>query len=320
MPTDHAADIYFGFSQPTVLPLMHGLVPLSYLGAGGTSIVALSNRIAPIVAVVARLQTGNIALRRFPWRARNPERPAPHTGSGLLGADDELSDVDTESLDSSSSDDDSDDEERDMPPAVPHTSAAGAAAPRGRRRRPSTSRHSQSPSYAPPPDAPRAAYQECRLCSSGHEHPSHIFFECTAGTLPELRRGLLADALTSWHRKLDRLDDAVKSYNREENAFASGSPDARVALEAVFNADDNREAQWLTHRLLWAIPWSASAVPTSATAAHALGKVFDGTTLSRHALRPLADSWVTWSHKWTCLFGATWAALLRRVADADANV
>ena len=179
----------------------------------------------------------------------------------------------------------------------------------------SSSRRSQSPSYVPPPDAPRAAYQECRLCGSGHEHPAHIFFECTAGTLPELRRGLLADALTSWNRKLDRLDEAVKSFNREETAF--GTPDARIALQAAFNADDNREAQWLTHRLLWAIPWPASAVPTSATAARALGIVFDGTTLSRHALRPLADSWVTWSHRWTCLFGATWAALLRRVADAD---
>ena len=90
---------------------MYGLAPLSYLqvGAGGTSIVALSNKITPIVAVasVARLQTGNVALtsRCFPWRSRNPERPEPRTGSGLLGADDELSDVDTESSDSSSSDD-----------------------------------------------------------------------------------------------------------------------------------------------------------------------------------------------------------------------
>jgi len=304
---------------------MHGLVPLSYLGAGGTSIVALSNKIAPIVAVVARLQTGNVALRRFPWRSRNPERPAPRTGSGSLGADDELSDVDTESSDSSSSDDGSDDGGPDPPIAVPRASAANTAARRGRARRPSsTSRRSQSPRYLPPPDAPRAAHQECRLCGSGHEHPTHIFFECTAGTLPDLRRGLLADALSSWIRKLDCLDEAVKSYyNREEAAF--GSPDARVALVAAFNADDTHEAHWLTHRLLWAIPWSKSVVPASATAARALGTVFDGTTLSRHALRPLADSWVTWSHKWTCRFGATWAALLRAQAaiaaaeDADAD-
>ena len=320
LPTEHAADIYFGFIQSTALPLMHGLVPLSYLGAGGTSIVALSNKIAPIVAVVARLQTGNVALRRFPWRARNPERPAPRTGSGLLGADDELSDVDTESSDSSSSDDDSDGGEPDLPPPSAHASAASAVSRRGRSRRLSSAsrgRRSQSQSYVPSPDAPRAAYMECRLCGSGHEHPAHIFFECTAGTLPELRRGLLDDALTSWLRKLDRLDDAVKCYNREETAF--GTPQARAALGVAFNAEDKREAQWLTHRLLWAIPWPESAVPSDATAARALGTVFDRTILSRHALRPLADAWVTWSHKWTCRFGATWAALLRAAAAADAD-
>ena len=41
LPTDHATDIYFGFSHPTVPPLMHGLVPLSYLGASGTFFFAL---------------------------------------------------------------------------------------------------------------------------------------------------------------------------------------------------------------------------------------------------------------------------------------
>ena len=45
LPTDHAADIYFNFNLPAeVVPLRHGLVPLSYLGPGGTSIPALSNR------------------------------------------------------------------------------------------------------------------------------------------------------------------------------------------------------------------------------------------------------------------------------------
>ena len=110
------------------------------------------------------------------------------------------------------------------------------------------------------------------------------------------------------------LSICVQVHVCEETAF--GSPTARVALVAAFNADDIHEAQWLTHRLLWAIPWSTSVVPTSATADPALGTVFDGTTLSRHALRPLADSWVTWSHKWTCRFGATWAALLRAQADS----
>ena len=49
LPTDHAADIYFGFSQPIgVGPVKHGLVPLSYLGPSGTSIVALSNKHVPL--------------------------------------------------------------------------------------------------------------------------------------------------------------------------------------------------------------------------------------------------------------------------------
>ena len=44
LPFDHAADIYFYFSQPIgVGPLKHVLLPLSYLGACGTSIPTLSN-------------------------------------------------------------------------------------------------------------------------------------------------------------------------------------------------------------------------------------------------------------------------------------
>ena len=103
LPSEHAADLYFGFSQPIGDgPLRHGLVPLSYLGPSGTSIPALSNKQCPVVSVVARLQTGNIALRRFPWRLRNPSRPSPHTGTGALGADDEFSDADTDSICASS--------------------------------------------------------------------------------------------------------------------------------------------------------------------------------------------------------------------------
>ena len=147
---------------------MHGLVPLSYLGTGGTSIFALSNKIAPIVVVVARQQTGNVALRRFPcqWRSRNPERPAPRTGSCILDADDERpgSDVDSEFADSSCSDDasGSDDGGLDPPLAVPHAtgSTGSTAARRGRDSArqppgPSASRRSQLelPRYVPPADA-----------------------------------------------------------------------------------------------------------------------------------------------------------------------
>jgi hypothetical protein len=107
LPTDHAADIYFNFNLPAeVVPLRHGLVPLSYLGPGGTSIPALSNRQHQFAAIVARLHTGNIALRRHPWRLRNPARPAVRAGTGNIGADDELSDDDTVSSGSSGSSED----------------------------------------------------------------------------------------------------------------------------------------------------------------------------------------------------------------------
>ena len=106
LPLDHAADIHFNFSQPIgVGPLKHGLVPLSYLGAGGTSNPALFNRQHQPVAIVARLHTGCIAFRRFPWRPRNPFRPRAGAGSGIAGADDELSDDDTVASECSTSSD-----------------------------------------------------------------------------------------------------------------------------------------------------------------------------------------------------------------------
>ena len=60
------------------------------MGAGGTSIPALSDRQYQPVAIVSRLHTGSIALRRLPWRPRNPFRPRASAGSGIGGADDEL--------------------------------------------------------------------------------------------------------------------------------------------------------------------------------------------------------------------------------------
>ena len=69
--------------------------------------------------------------------------------------------------------------------------------------------------------------------------------------------------------------------------------------------------------MLWALPWAARNVPTSATAALALGLIFDDTVLSRHALRPLADSWVGWSVGWTRRFGDEW---VRQLASLKAGV
>ena len=68
-----------------------------------------------------------------------------------------------------------------------------------------------------------------------------------------------------------------------------------------------------TSRWLWAMPWSARSVPSSANAAYALGELFDITVHSRHALRPMVDSWVGWAVKWTRRFGDEWASQLRDV-------
>ena len=45
------------------------------------------------------------------------------------------------------------------------------------------------------------------------------------------------------------------------------------------------------------------------------GIIFDQTTLSRHASRPLADTWITWASRWTQEFGARWAELLQAGDD-----
>ena len=95
------------------------------------------------------------------------------------------------------------------------------------------------------------------------------------------------------------------------------APIARAELETAYSAADSTEACWLTYRLLWAIPWPADAVPASAAAARAIGAIFDQTVLSRHASRPLADTWVSWASKWTTRFGALWGELLRGDADSS---
>jgi hypothetical protein len=88
----------------------------------------------------------------------------------------------------------------------------------------------------------------------------------------------------------------------------------------VFPSGNIKEIHWLTHRLLWAVTWAARDVPTDAVAAHALGRLFDTTALSRHALRPVADSWIGWSTKWTRLFGNEWARQLKLKLNENSSV
>ena len=62
---------------------------------------------------------------------------------------------------------------------------------------------------------------------------------------------LLADAPAAWGRLLSRVEEAVL---QEYSDSIPEMPGARLALETAFAAADNREAHWLTHRLLWAMP------------------------------------------------------------------
>ena len=103
----------------------------------------------------------------------------------------------------------------------------------------------------------------------------------------------------------------------EYNETIPDVPVARAALAVAYNAADPTEACWLTYRLLWAMPWPADAVPASAAAAWTIGAIFDQTVLSRHASRPLADTWVSWASKWTKKFGALCGELLRGDADSS---
>jgi hypothetical protein len=70
---------------------------------------------------------------------------------------------------------------------------------------------------------------------------------------------------------------------------------AGAALKSVFSDGSSSltEAVWLTHRLLWALPWAARHVHPCAVrvAARALGQIFDSTVLSRQcALWPMSLS------------------------------
>ena len=325
LPLEHAADLYFNFSHtPSICPIKHGLAPLSYLGPSGTSILALSNHPCSLVSIVARLQAGNVALRRYPWRQRNPVRPRPGTGSGIDGADDEFSDADTESAASSLSGDS--EQQDDSETASGHSSSSSdSTAPPARPRRvveapivnarssvAQSSRRNSAPGRLQHENI-RAAALYCRLCKSGHEHPAHIFFSCKASRLLGLQRDLLTDACKMWGRLLAKIELAVLSEYPDTLDVLPEIAEAKSAVDTIYRGGSacEFEAKWLTYRLLWAIPWPASAVPVEAAAARALGAAFDATILSRHAARPLADSWLTWSVKWTKIFGETWADLMQ---------
>jgi hypothetical protein len=78
----------------------------------------------------------------------------------------------------------------------------------------------------------------------------------------------------------------------EDHVKVMGLNAAGAALNNEIEYSDGSltMAVWLTHRLLWALPWTALAlhVPSSTIAARALGQIFDSTVLCRHAVRPMA--------------------------------
>ncbi len=107
----------------------------------------------------------------------------------------------------------------------------------------------------------------------------------------------VADAAAAWDRLLTKIEEAYESTYRD--VLPDATETRSELITAYSDASDVSEAYWLTYRLLWAIPWSAHDVPSSARDATLIGATFDGVILSRHASRPLADSWVAWSSKWT---------------------
>jgi hypothetical protein len=141
--------------------------------------------------------------------------------------------------------------------------------------------------------------------------------------LPALQKRLLQSAVLQSWRILSQIEASVRS---EDHVEVMGLNAAGATLKSVFSDGSLTEALavWLTHRLLWALPWAARHVPPSAVAARALGQIFDSTAsvLSRHAVRPMADAWpgVGWSVKWTRRFGEEWALQLPTGKAASAKV
>jgi hypothetical protein len=88
-----------------------------------------------------------------------------------------------------------------------------------------------------------------------------------------------------------------------------------VAVSGLDASIITDELRFLSYRLLWALQWSASQVPASATVAVAVGAMFDAIFLRRSKLRSFANQWVDWSKRWTCTFGTEWRRLCRSPVD-----
>jgi hypothetical protein len=91
-----------------------------------------------------------------------------------------------------------------------------------------------------------------------------------AGGFPALHKLLLQSAALQYWCILSQIDAAVRS---EDHVEVMGLNAAGAALKSVFSDGSRTEAVWLTHRLLWALPWAARHVPPSAVAARALEQI-----------------------------------------------
>jgi hypothetical protein len=91
-------------------------------------------------------------------------------------------------------------------------------------------------------------------------------------------------------------------------ALSAAQPELTVS--ALNTSLLTEEWRFVSNRLLWVLPGSASNVPVNASAATALGTVtvFDVAFLHRSALRSFLNQWVDWSAKWNGIFGNDGAA------------
>jgi hypothetical protein len=69
---------------------------------------------------------------------------------------------------------------------------------------------------------------------------------------------MLQSAVIQYWRMLSQIDAAVCSEDRVE---VMGLNAAGAVLKSVFSDGSQTEAIWLTHRLLWELPWAARHVP-----------------------------------------------------------
>jgi hypothetical protein len=74
--------------------------------------------------------------------------------------------------------------------------------------------------------------------------------------LPRITKLLLQSAALQYWRILSQIDTAVRS---EDHVEVMGLNAAGAALKSVFSDGSLTEAVWLTHLLLWALPWAHTA-------------------------------------------------------------